>query len=110
MRSAFSVTTIRALEATVMAEIGDDALMQRAAAGLAAMVARELDRVRGRVYGATVLVLVGPGNNGGDALYAGMRLARRGAAVTAVRCLGQPHPAGLAALRAAGGRVVDLAA
>ena len=35
---------------------------------------------RGGVYGARVLVLAGSGDNGGDALYAGARLARRGAA------------------------------
>ena len=48
--------------------------------------------------------------NGGDALYAGAELARRGAQVTAI--LLQPdraHPGGLAALRRAGGRVQDAA-
>jgi hydroxyethylthiazole kinase-like uncharacterized protein yjeF len=83
--------------------------MQRAASGLAAAVARAAGRLCGRVYGARILVLVGPGNNGGDALFAGVRLARRGAAVTAVRCLGTPHPRGLAALQTAGGRLADLA-
>ena len=63
---------------------------------------------RGAVYGPRVLILVGPGNNGGDALFAGARLARRGARVTAMRCLGKPHPAGLAALLAAGGRLIAL--
>ena len=53
------------------------------------------------------MLLVGTGNNGGDALFAGALLARRGARVTAV--LLDPeraHPAGLAALRGAGGRVL----
>jgi hydroxyethylthiazole kinase-like uncharacterized protein yjeF len=54
------------------------------------------------------MIMVGAGNNGGDALFAGVRLARRGARVTAIRCLGTPHVAGLAALIAAGGRLVDL--
>ena len=75
--------------------------MQRAATGLAAVCARLL----GDVYGRRVALLVGTGNNGGDALYAGAWLARRGARVTAV--LLDPeraHPAGLAALRRAGGR------
>ncbi len=48
--------------------------MQRAAAGLAAACADVL----GRVYGSRVVLLVGSGDNGGDALYAGARLARRG--------------------------------
>ena len=38
------------------------------------------------------MIMVGPGNNGGDALFAGVRLARRGVRVTAVSCLGTPHP------------------
>ena len=78
--------------------------MQRAAAGLAHVV---LDLL-GRVYGARVLLLVGAGNNGGDALYAGALLAGRGARVEALllRRPGAPE-AGLSALRAAGGRVVQ---
>lgn len=106
---AYGVDTIRAWEARTMAEVGDDTLMQRAAHALAAVVAREAVRLRGRLPGTAVAVLTGPGNNGGDALFAGARLARRGAAVTAVRCLGQPHARGLAALRSAGGRLVELA-
>ena len=58
--------------------VGEDALMQRAASGLAAAVARAAVRLRGQVYGTRVMVLTGPGNNGGDALFAGARLARRG--------------------------------
>jgi len=108
MRYAYPVATVRALEDAAIVEVGDDTLMQRAAAGLAGAVAREAKQLRGRVYGTRILVLVGPGNNGGDALYAGARLLLRGAEVTAVRCLGEPHPAGLAAFRAAGGRVTDL--
>jgi ADP-dependent NAD(P)H-hydrate dehydratase / NAD(P)H-hydrate epimerase len=108
MLPACSVSTIRALEGRAMADVGDDALMQRAAGGLAAVVMDELRRLSGRVYGAPVLILVGPGNNGGDALFAGARLAARGAVVRAVRCLGHPHERGLAALRAAGGRLLEL--
>lgn len=105
---AYTVAQIRRLEATAMAVQGDAALMQRAAHGLSVVLADELRARVGGVYGARVLILVGPGNNGGDALYAGQRLAARGAAVLAVACLGTPHAAGLAALLAVGGRVVDL--
>jgi ADP-dependent NAD(P)H-hydrate dehydratase / NAD(P)H-hydrate epimerase len=105
---AYGVSTVRALEERAFERVGADALMQRAAHALATIAAREAIRLTGGVYGAGVLVLVGPGNNGGDALFAGARLARRGARVTAVRCLGTPHQSGLAALRAAGGRLVDL--
>ena len=55
-----------------------------------------------------MLILVGPGNNGGDALFAGARLAGRGARVEAVRCIGEPHPAGLRALVAAGADVLSI--
>ena len=57
--------------------------MQRAAAGLARRCALLLAD-RGGVYGGRVLLLVGSGDNGGDALYAGARLARRGAQVSAL--------------------------
>ncbi len=109
MITAFSVDKIRQLERTAIEIEGESILMQRAAAGVAASAAELLGVVRGGVYGAHVLILAGSGNNGGDALYAGERLARRGARVIAVRCLGEPHPAGLAALTAAGGRLLDLA-
>ncbi|MFD8781411.1 NAD(P)H-hydrate dehydratase [Kitasatospora sp. NPDC059599] len=106
MRHAHRVEAVRAAEAELMARLPEGTLMQRAAAGLAATCARLLTRRRGRVYGSRVVVLAGSGDNGGDALYAGAALARRGARVTAV--LSAPervHAGGLAALRAAGGRV-----
>ncbi|HSU37269.1 MAG TPA: NAD(P)H-hydrate epimerase [Propionibacteriaceae bacterium] len=105
---AFVADKIRRLEAAVMAVEGGEVLMQRAAAALARVAVRLLIAEQGAVYGAQVLILVGPGNNGGDALYAGARLARRGARVTAMSCLGTPHPAGLSALLAAGGRMIAL--
>lgn len=107
MRYAYTVAQTRALEEAAMAVVGEGVLMQRAAYGLSIRTADLLTRTCGSVYGARVVILVGPGNNGGDALYAGQRLARRGCAVTAVAALGTPHPAGLAALLAAGGRLVD---
>ncbi|WP_330298095.1 NAD(P)H-hydrate dehydratase [Streptomyces sp. NBC_00503] len=104
MRTAYSVETVRAAERELMARLPEGALMQRAAAGLAAVCARLLPRV----YGSRVVLLVGPGDNGGDALYAGARLARRGAGVTAVAMdPARVHAGGLAALRAAGGRLAE---
>lgn len=104
MRCAHTVEQVRAAEADLMARLPEGALMQRAAAGLATATADLL----GSVYGARVLLLVGSGDNGGDTLYAGAFLARRGAAVAA-RLLSpdRTHPGGLDALRRAGGRVVD---
>src|SRR5215207_8102223 len=109
MIDAYDVATIRGLEAEAIAEVGEDTLMQRAASGVAAAVARDVVSLRGRVYGTKIMILIGPGNNGGDALFAGARLARRGAAVTGVRCLGRPHARGFAALRDAGGRLIEIA-
>ncbi|MGW0073757.1 NAD(P)H-hydrate dehydratase [Streptomyces cellulosae] len=104
MRTAYSVETVRAAERELMARLPEGALMQRAAAGLAVVCADVL----GRVYGSRVVLLVGSGDNGGDALYAGARLARRGAGVRAVLLApGRAHAGGLAALRRAGGLVVE---
>ena len=102
MRSAHTVEQVRAAEATLMARLPEGALMQRAAAGLAVAISDLL----GRVYAAKVLLLVGAGDNGGDALWAGAMLARRGAAVEAVLLSSKVHEAGLAALRSSGGRAV----
>ena len=105
MRSAYGVSTVRAAEAAQIQALNDGTLMQRAAAGLAAICASLLGPVYGAVYGARVTVLAGSGDNGGDALYAGAMLARRGAVVTAVAATGKVHEAGLAALKQAGGRM-----
>lgn len=112
MRAAHRVEDIRAAETKLIADLraagqGVDALMQRASTGLATACAALL----GRVYGARVVLLVGSGDNGGDALYAGAQLARRGARVDALLLTpDRAHSRGLAALRMAGGRVVDDAA
>jgi ADP-dependent NAD(P)H-hydrate dehydratase / NAD(P)H-hydrate epimerase len=108
MMRAYRVDKIRRLEERAIAVEGVDALMQRAAAAVAASATDLLGSQSGGRYGRHVMIMVGAGNNGGDALFAGVRLARRGARVTAIRCLGAPHAAGLAALIAAGGRLVDL--
>jgi hydroxyethylthiazole kinase-like uncharacterized protein yjeF len=103
MRSAHTVEQVREAEQALMARLPEGALMQRAATGLAYAV---LDLL-GQAYGARVLLLVGAGNNGGDALYAGALLARRGVQVHALLLSpDHTHPGGLSALRGAGGRVV----
>ncbi len=102
MRDAYQVAKVRAAEAKLMALVPDGALMQRAAAGLASVCASLLRQCPGGVYGARVVILAGTGDNGGDALYAGERLARRGAAVTAIQAGPGLHAGGAAALRAAG--------
>jgi hydroxyethylthiazole kinase-like uncharacterized protein yjeF len=86
-----------------MDRLPDGALMGRAAAGLASVCATLL----GQVYGARIAILAGSGDNGGDALFAGAILARRGAAVTAIAASDRIHEAGAAELRGAGGRVLS---
>lgn len=105
MIRAHSVEQVRAAEATLMAQLPEGALMQGAAHGLAYAV---LDLLGGG-YGRRVLLLVGSGDNGGDALYAGAVLARRGAYVEAWLLSDQAHEGGIGALRRAGGRVEDVA-
>jgi hydroxyethylthiazole kinase-like uncharacterized protein yjeF len=102
MRAAYTSDEIRAAEQPLLAALPDGTLMQRASTALARRCAALLDNV----YGSRVVVLAGSGNNGGDALYAAARLARRGARVDAVLAGGAAHVGGSAALRAAGGRMV----
>lgn len=106
MRRAHTVAQVRAAEERLLAALPTGALMQRAATGLAYAV---LDLL-GSAYGRRVLLLVGPGDNGGDALFAGALLARRGCAVEAWLLADRAHEAGVAALRNAGGRVTRFAA
>ncbi len=99
----YRVAQIRAAEARAFEHVDPDDLMQRAASGLAAAILRRLDRA----YGSRVLLVVGSGNNGGDALWAGVRLARRGVVVRAWRTGVGVHEAGWTAFLAAGGRELD---
>ena len=105
----YTAAQVRAAEQPVLDAGPVDSLMQRAAFALAVHVCRSLRARRGLVSGASAVLLVGPGNNGGDALYAGAELARRGVRVVAIATSAQRHAAGLAALRTAGGRVVTVA-
>jgi hydroxyethylthiazole kinase-like uncharacterized protein yjeF len=107
MQAAFHVDEVRAAEDALIAMLPEGALMQRAATGLAGAVADVLRTEFGRVYGSRVCLLVGSGNNGGDALVAGALLARRGASVEAYCTTDHPHEAGMAAFVRAGGRIVS---
>jgi ADP-dependent NAD(P)H-hydrate dehydratase / NAD(P)H-hydrate epimerase len=85
---------------------GVEVLMGRAGAAVAAAAVAELGRVAGR----RVVALAGKGHNGGDALEALARLARRGAGAEAL-VTGDPDELDtqgrrcVALVRAAGGRV-----
>lgn len=102
MRYAHTVEQVRDAERALAAYVTEGSLMQRAAAGLASACAGVL----GDVYGSRVGVLTGSGANGGDALFAAARLARRGARVEALRLGSAVHEAALTAFVRSGGRVV----
>jgi ADP-dependent NAD(P)H-hydrate dehydratase / NAD(P)H-hydrate epimerase len=103
MHGVWTVAQIRAAERQVMAGLPAGALMARAARAIAVTAGELL----GFSYGARVLLLVGAGDNGADALYAGAELARRGVAVQAVLGSAKADQAALAALRSSGGRLVE---
>lgn len=121
MKAVFSVAAIRAAEEVAFA-LGEparsdlvtfeleetSALMLRAASGLAGVIDSELRRAG--THRAEVLIVAGPGNNGGDALWAGAMLARRGVGVSVWRTAETAHLEGWAALQGAGGVEVDAVA
>ncbi len=97
MIQAYSVESVRAAEAALMSRLSEGELMHRASTGLAEVV-----RARAGQLGAhTVVVLVGPGNNGGDALYAAAMLGQD-LPVAVVQVAATPHPGGAEAVRQAG--------
>lgn len=108
MRHYYSVDTIRAAEAPLLASLPDGALMRRAAFGLATEIGRELTARTGGVVGRRVCAVVGSGDNGGDALWAATFLRRRGAAADAVLLNpDRTHRKALAAFTKSGGRLVE---
>jgi hydroxyethylthiazole kinase-like uncharacterized protein yjeF len=104
----YSCSQIRAIEQAAQAHLPPGGLMERAGRAAAAFALELLD---GEAAGA-VLVLAGPGNNGGDGLELAAHLARAGATVELLHLAGERAPsfeAGRALQRAldAGVRFVD---
>ena len=106
MITAYRVDDIRAAEAAaVQSLVGsglpEGELMQRAARGLA-------DALADIPLGELVVVLAGPGDNGGDGLYAAKHLLDRGVRVDIAQLdPDRVHRAGLDAALSAGAQVVD---
>jgi ADP-dependent NAD(P)H-hydrate dehydratase / NAD(P)H-hydrate epimerase len=84
-----------------------DTLIRRAAAGLAVVCADVLRERHGGVKGRRVVLLVGTGKNGADALFAGVHLRSRGAKVDALLVGGEAYRPGLTALKAGSGTTID---
>lgn len=101
MRPAYTVATVRAAEEQLLAQQSEpDQLMKLAATA----VAEAADTMLAARPGA-VLILAGPGGNGGDGLFAGALLAERGITVHAL-VPEKHHEAALEAFLAAGGTVL----
>jgi hydroxyethylthiazole kinase-like uncharacterized protein yjeF len=105
--AAHRADDIRAAERPVLARLPEGTLMDKAAAALTSVCAEVLRTNCGGVYGRRVVLLVGSGNNGGDALLCGAQLQGRGSQVIAVLLGARTHERGLRLLRAAGSRIVD---
>ncbi|CAB5037215.1 MAG: NAD(P)H-hydrate dehydratase [Actinobacteria bacterium] len=106
MITLHEVAAIRAAESAHEQELNSGLLMQRAAHGVSVAVMNLLTEVLGKVTGTRVVILVGPGNNGGDAMFAGAKLLRRGVRVIAVTAAEEFHTAGAEALKLAGGLIL----
>ncbi|RRO13264.1 NAD(P)H-hydrate dehydratase [Saccharopolyspora rhizosphaerae] len=107
MQGVWTPDQVRSAEHRLFARVPEPTVMRRAAFAVAVQCARLLTERTGGVAGRRVALLVGAGNNGGDALWAGAFLRRRGAGVTAVLLApDKAHEAGLEGLRRAGGRAV----
>ena len=103
----FSLEAARAAEAELLSrEVEPDALMKKAAQACAE-VATALLPTPGQTEPARVLVVTGPGGNGGDGLFAGAHLALQGHTVHAVLTADTAHEAAHNTFLAAGGQVVS---
>ena len=110
MIGLYTKDRVQDAEAELMAEVPPGSLMQKASFGLAQVVLRLLRERRGGAYGARVVLLVGPGGNGGDALHAGAFLRARGVGVTALLLSDRTYPGALSAFTASGGLAESVAA
>ncbi len=97
MIAAWSTDAVYAAERALMDTLDEGELMARAVEGLAGVAAARLEEGGGKAVAA----LVGPGNNGADALYAVARLAEAGWNAVAVHS-DTVHEGARAAAEAAG--------
>lgn len=108
--STFTAEQIRAAEQPLLdAQTEPDQLMRNAAhavAQVAQMMLKWPNRIKDYDKGR-VLVLAGPGGNGGDALYAGAELAQAGFEVEALLTAGKAHQRALETFRKAGGTELE---
>ena len=84
----FRISQIRAIEQAGIASLPSYTLMQRAGAAVAAIAESMLDD---DVYEKRILILAGPGNNGGDGCEAASVLAKQGAKIF-IHCIATSDP------------------
>ncbi|MFS2243267.1 NAD(P)H-hydrate epimerase [Microbacterium sp. OR16] len=96
---AFTGAQVRAAEAPLLA--AGVPLMRRAATALAEVIAEHQPE--------RMLVLAGPGDNGGDALFAAAAIATRGVPIDVLRTSDRVHEEALQAAMGAGARSIRLA-
>ncbi|PQZ96062.1 NAD(P)H-hydrate dehydratase [Arthrobacter sp. MYb227] len=108
MIPVYAGTHVREAEAIVLSGADDLRLMRLAADSLAHQAILMLKELTGRLYGAQVVALIGPGNNGGDGLFALAALAKRGVKTTAVLLSKRSHQAALEAFIRASGRTTSV--
>jgi len=107
VRPVYLAHTIAETEKAFRQKFGNDILMLRAAFALATRTALLLRDQLGKVLGSKVLLLVGSGDNGGDALFAGVALLKRGVDVRALGVADTMHELGKQAFVSAGGRFIQ---
>jgi ADP-dependent NAD(P)H-hydrate dehydratase / NAD(P)H-hydrate epimerase len=84
----FRIAQIRAIEQAGIASLPSYTLMQRAGAAVAAVAESMLND---DVYEKRILILAGPGNNGGDGCEAASVLAKQGAKIF-IHCIATSDP------------------
>ena len=104
MQCSYSTSQVRAAEVPLLAQ--GRPLMQEAAYIAAQHVIRHCKKANLTLVQQSVLILAGKGNNGGDALYAGAYLARRGMSVAAA-VVAPGHQEAIAAARRAGVQILE---
>ena len=101
MHPLYSVLEIRAIEHAARAQLRPGTLMQRAGLAAAKFAQALLAPLHGK-GAANVLLLAGPGDNGGDALEMAAHLAQAGMTVS-VCCMGQSEAVSQTANKTAAG-------
>jgi hydroxyethylthiazole kinase-like uncharacterized protein yjeF len=102
----YSAEAMRAAEGRALAHATEDELMDVASLAVARACMHILRERHDAAPDSQIVILAGAGNNGGDALLAGVHLVRAGAYVTAVLCADRTHQRALADFTSAGGHVL----